>query len=646
MIRTPRDEIVIALAGQPNCGKSTLFNAVAGFRVNTGNFAGTTVSFTETRVLIGGRTVRLIDLPGTYSISSHDLAEKEARDYLLSGNVDVIINVLDTSILARSLELTIQLLEMEIPMVMALNMFDEALEKGTEIDLAALRRLTGVEAYPVIAVEGSGVREVFDAAMRVAVDGFNPVKPVYDRDVEQCIAEIREHYPKDLRRALPVDERFVIIRLLEMDREFEAAASDIDPGFLRFVQEKRRDLAQMHDWPEAGVFSSHRHAIVFDLFESVARITHKHTLSLKEHIDRFIINPAGGLAAIVGILFFMFFASFELGDVISGLIESPLDALGQGLAGMAGGLASVAVSGLYDGFVSGIGIVLPYLLPLLFLMSILEDSGLLPRIAFMVDGLLHRFGLHGKSAIPIILGYGCNVPAIMAARNMEFERDRIITMLVVPFIACSARTVVILALAGKFLGAAVTTGIYMGNILIALAVSMVLSRFQKEESPGIIMDVPPLRRPYAGLVARKVWWQLKGFLIFAWPVIIFSSLALAFISHVGMDRIMNAILAPVTSGILMLPEESGITLFLGIFRKELTLVMLNQALGTHDVSTILAPGQILVLVVFTVLYIPCIATITTLWKEGGWKVALYSVALNTTVALLVAGGLAQVMRLL
>ena len=255
-----------------------------------------------------------------------------------------------------------------------------------------------------------------------------------------------------------------------------------------------------------------------------------------------------------------------------------------------------------------------------------------------------RFGLHGKSAIPIILGYGCNVPAIMAARNMEYERDRVITMLIVPFIACSARTVIILALAGKYLGAAVTTAIYAGNILIALTVSFFLSRLQADPSPGIIMDVPPLRRPYPGLVAKKVWWRLNEFLTFAWPVIAISSLVLAFLAHVGIDRVVNGILAPITTGILNLPDATGITLFLGIFRKELTLLMLNQALGTGDVATILSSAQILVLVVFTVLYIPCIATISTLWKEGGWKVALYSVMLNTTIALVVAGGLAHALK--
>ena len=614
--------------------------------MNTGNFAGTTVTFTETKVLLQGRTIRLIDLPGTYSISSHDIAEKEARDYLLSGNADVIINVLDASLLERSLELTMQLLEMNIPMVIGLNMFDEAQAKGIEIDLAKLKALTGSETCPLVAVEGSGVRELFEAAFRAALEEFKPVKPVYDRDVEECIADITSRYPSSLKDSLKMDDRFVIIRLLEMDEEFERMVGKADDPFLRYVIEKRRQLAEMHNWPESGVFASHRHAYVFDLFEQVAIVRHKHGRDIRETIDRFIINPIGGFVAIVGLLFFMFFASFKLGDFISGLIEAPLDALGQRLTGMTGGLAAVAVSGLYGGLVSGVGIVLPYLVPLLILLAILEDSGLLPRIAFMVDGILHRFGLHGKSVIPIILGYGCNVPAIMAARGLEYERDRVLTMLIIPFIACSARTVIILALAGKYLGAVYTTAIYAGNILVALAVSFALSRLRVDMSPGIIMDVPPLRRPYPGLVASKVWWRLREFLTFAWPVIVVSSLALAFISHVGLDKPVNALLAPITSGILRLPDQTGITLFLGIFRKELTLLMLNQALGTADVSTILSHGQLLVLVVFTVLYIPCVATISTLWKEGGWKVALYSIALNTTVALVVAGGIAHIITML
>jgi ferrous iron transport protein B len=633
-------ELVIALAGQPNCGKSTIFNAVAGFKVDTGNFAGTTVSYTETNVYINGVTVRLIDLPGTYSISSHDIAEKVARDYLLSGRVDVIINIIDTPLLSRSLELTIQLIEMRVPMVIALNMYDEARKKGIEIDIPMFTALTGVDAYPVIAVEGSGIRELFDAALKAARKEFNPQKPTYDRDVEECIAGISGQYPARLREVLPMDERFVIIRLLEMDEDFERIVRGADETFLRFVLEKRRMLAEMHNWPEAGVFSSHRHALVLDLFEQVASLKHHTGMDLREKIDHFIINPVGGVVATIAVLFLMFYSSFWLGDIISGLIESPLDLLGSKIRGLTTGLIAVAVSGLFDGFVAGIGIVLPYLIPLLILLAILEDSGLLPRIAFMVDGLLHRFGLHGKSVIPIILGYGCNVPAIMATRGLEYERDRILTMLIIPFIACSARTVVILALAGKYLGAAYTTFIYIGNIVIALIVSYILSRLKVDIDPGIIMDVPPLRRPYLHIIAKKVWWRLNEFLTFAWPVIVVSSIALAFLSYVGIDKVINGILSPLTSGILKLPQQTGITLFLGIFRKELTLVMLNQALNTSNVSLVLTQVQILVLVVFTVLYIPCVATISTLWKEGGWKIAMYSIGLNTAVALLVAGSLA------
>lgn len=635
-----KSDLVVALAGQPNCGKSTIFNAVAGFKVNTGNFSGTTVSFTETDVYIGGRTIRLIDLPGTYSLTAHDAAERVARDYLLSGRVDVIINVIDTSLLARSLELTLQLIEMDVPMVVALNMFDEAQKKGMEIDIPKLKSLTGVEACPLVAVQGSGVHELFETAIRVAQEGFKRVAPVYDRDVEECIAAIMARYPSALRERLAVDERFVVIQLLEMDEEFETITRETDSDFMEYVHECRRSLAQIHDWPESGVFASHRHALVLDLFEEVAVVKSRAAVSPGEAIDRFIINPVGGLAATVGVFFSMFAVSFWIGNLIAGLVEGPLDSFGIYLNGHVSGSAGILVSGIYDGFTAGVGIVLPYLIPLLVVLSLLEDTGLLPRIAFMVDGLLHRFGLHGKSVVPIIMGYGCNVPAIMAARNLEYERDRVVTMLMVPFIACSARTVIILALAGKYLGAGYTTLIYLGNIAIALGISSALSRFSSDLSPGIIMDVPPLRRPYLHIVSRKVWVRILEFLLFAWPIIAVSSIALAVFSFIGIDGAINRLFSPVTEIILQLPSELGITLFLGIFRKELTLIMLNSALDTADVSLVLSPEQILVLVVFTVLYIPCIATITTLWKEGGAKVALLSIVLNTSVALAVAGAVA------
>ena len=636
------DEIIIALVGQPNSGKSTLFNVVSGFFVDTGNFPGTTIKYTKTTVNVDGTVISLIDLPGIYSITSFDPAEKITRDFLLSEKVDVAINVVDTSLLARSLELTLQLLEMRIPMVVALNMYDEAEKKGTEIDIQKLKNLTGLEMFPVVAVKSSGIKEVFRAAVKLTQKNYKPILPVYDRDVEECIAKIEERYPPRLKELLKVNSRFAIIRLLEMDEEYEKFALMADPEFLNFVKTMRNELAEFHNWPEESVFSSHRHAIVLDLFEKVATVKSREKKPVHEIINDFIINPIGGIAVILISLLLLFSASFFLGNLFSSLIEAPLYMVKTAVTSPAAGIIRSILEGLFDGFAGGFGIVIPYLVPLLLLFALYEDSGLLTRISFMVDGILHRFGLHGKSVLPLLLGYGCNVPAIMATRTLESERDRLLTILLAPFIVCSARTVVILALVGKYLGVIAVLFVYLLNIAVTLVISRILSRYRSETTTGIIMDVPPLRLPYPKIVFKKVWMKLYDFLLFAWPIIIISSLALSILNYVGIDSIINQVLSPITTFLLKLPEEAGITLFLGIFRKELTLIMLNSALHTRDVSSILSNGQLWVLTIFIVFYIPCLATITTTIKEAGIKIAGVSVLLNLTVAIVISALFAMI----
>lgn len=637
------DEIVIALVGQPNSGKSTLFNVVSGFFVDTGNFPGTTIKYTKTTVNVDGTVISLIDLPGIYSITSFDPAEKITRDFLLSEKVDVAINVVDTSLLARSLELTLQLLEMRIPMVVALNMYDEAEKKGTEIDIEKLKNLTGLEMFPVVAVKSLGIKEVFRAAVKFTQKNYKPILPVYDRDVEECIAKIEEKYPPRLKELLKVNSRFVIIRILEMDEEYEKFALMADPEFLNFVKTMRNELAEFHNWPEESVFSSHRHAIVLDLFEKVATVKSREKKPVREIIDDFIINPIGGIVVILISLLLLFSASFFLGNLFSSLIEAPLYIVKTAVTSPASGIIRSILEGLFDGFAGGFGIVIPYLVPLLLLFALYEDSGLLTRISFMVDGILHRFGLHGKSVLPLLLGYGCNVPAIMATRTLESERDRLLTILLAPFIVCSARTVVILALVGKYLGVIAVLFVYLLNIAVTLVISRILSRYRSETTTGIIMDVPPLRLPYPEIVFKKVWMKLYDFLLFAWPIIIISSLALSILNYVGIDSIINQALSPITTFLLKLPEEAGITLFLGIFRKELTLIMLNSALHTRDVSSILSNGQLWVLTIFIVFYIPCLATITTTIKEAGIKIAGVSVLLNLMVAIVISALFAMIL---
>ena len=633
---------IIALVGQPNCGKSTLFNAVAGFKVNTGNFAGTTVSYHETTVAIHGTKVTLIDLPGSYSITSLDLAEKVTRDYLLAGGVDVVINVIDASMLSRSLELTLQLMEMDIPLIVALNMMDEAQRKGIQIKLDEFRRSTGIAAWPIVAVQGKGVEALFGDAIAFSVEHFAPKKPVYDRDVEQCLSRIVGAYPPRLRQQIQLVPRFVAIRLLDLDADFEHKVGVIDAEFLSLVRRERKQLADLHDWPENGVFASHRHGLVLNLYEKITHHEHSQKLALRERVDGLITNPLIGGFVVALSLFVMFYTSFRLGDLLAGLLDAPFNHLHKLVETIASiGMRALA-GGLLDGVQAGVGIVLPYLTPLLFLLAIYEDTGLLPRIAFMVDGILHRVGMHGKSIVPIILGFGCNVPAIMATRNLEAGKDRHLAMLVIPFVACSARTVIILGLVGRYLGPVAATLVYMGNIAITLLVSFLLSRLNVNLGSGMVMEVPPLRRPYANIIFKKVWLNLYDFFVRAWPVILISSIALALASLVGIDAWLNRAFYPLTKLVMRLPESVGITLFLGIFRKELALVMLTSALGTADVGSVLTPHQLITLTVFTVLYIPCVATLSTLRAEGGWKLVGQSALLNFTVALLVAGVVAWI----
>jgi ferrous iron transport protein B len=641
--KTSEADLVIALAGQPNCGKSTLFNAVTSLKVDVGNFAGTSVAFAETLVTFEGRRIRLIDLPGTYSISSHDLAEKVARDFLLSGEVDALVNVVDASMLSRSLEFTLQLAEMRVPMVVCLNMMDEAKRKGMEIDTVKLEEHLGVPVRTAVAVVGTGIDEVFRQAIRVAGQPPSSLAPRYDRDIEQALDRLLAGFPPALKADHPLPERFVALRLLEMDEDFEKAAAEKAPAFASRVADERRLLAARDGRPEATVISSHRHGLVLDLYEKVVRHRRGPVLGAREKIDRFIIHPIGGALTVIGSLLLTFYIAFFLGNGIAALLDAPFGSLRASIQAMTPGVGPAVMIGLFEGVVAGAGIVLPYLVPLLVLLAIFEDTGLLPRIAFMVDGILHRVGLHGSSVVPLVLGFGCNVPAIMATRTLENARDRWLTMLVVPFVTCSARSVVIIALAGKYLGVLVTVGLYLLGGLISMAVSYGLSRSKRRRSLGVIMEVPPLRQPYPRIVARKVWMRLREFVVVAWPVLIVSSLVLSMVSFAGFDGAINGFLAPLTSTWLQLPVAVGIPLFLGLFRKELTLVMLGAALGTDAIGTVLSHGQILVLVIFTMLYVPCVATLAAQWREGGWRTAAASALLNLGVSVGVAGAVARLL---
>jgi ferrous iron transport protein B len=628
----------IALVGQPNCGKSALFNSVAGYKTIVSNFPGTTVDYVTSQVNLNGDGFTLVDLPGIYSLSASESEEILARRYLTNERPDLVINILDASVLSRSLELTLELLELEIPLVICLNMIDEAAKKGVEIDMGHLSQDLRVPVIPTIAIRGQGVPELFQSAVETAKSGNIGKIHLLSLDVERIISELADLLGVATATRLGVPQRFLAIRLLEEDEEFEQAVREINPGILGDVERLRSMLSECHGRPSDMVVSSERHSLAMNLFEHVAKVKPRSAKPFREQIDKYLMHPYLGYAFLGGVLFSFFWIVFSLGK----RIEEPILSLFELLAAYLGvclskeSLLFTVLNGLIQGFSGGIGIVLPYLIPFLFGLSLLEDIGYLPRAAFLMDSIMHTIGLHGKSIIPFVLSYGCNVPAIMGVRIMERARDRFITAVLVTLIPCAARTTVIFALVAFYLGPLKALLLYVLNVVVIAVAGKILSRVMPDVTPGMILEMPSYKVPQFSAVMRKVWFRLREFILIAWPILIAGSVILSLLEYFQLDERINGILSFFTSGLLGLPSAVGITLIFGILRKELAIIMLVQALGTSNFSSVMTGEQMMVFTVFSLFYIPCLATLGMLRSTIGNRGMLFTLFFNTAIGTLMA----------
>jgi len=615
----------VVLVGQPNSGKSTIFNYLSGYRAITSNFPGTTVKYTVGKLYVDGLECECVDLPGTYSLTSADAAEREARRFLLEERVDVIVNVVDASLLGRSLELTLELLELEKPMVLVLNMIDEAERKGIKIDEGKLSEILGIPVAKTIAYTGQGLTEMVHEALRAWREEIKGRPIPFSRDVERVIAEVTER--EEIRR-LPA--RFVALKLLEKDPDFPIPSSP-------HLEEARRKLEESHGRPADVVLSSERHALAMNIYEEVVQVIRSPRVSLRDRLDDWVMHPLWGYLILVAVFCALFFGVFKVGSYLEEPLIGVFDRLSPLLSRVfsSGGVAYSLAKGALDGIAGGVGIVLPYLVPFLLALAALEDSGYLPRVAFLLDSFMHRIGLHGKSVVPFLLGYGCSVPAVMATRILESERDRIITAILATFIPCSARTVIILGLVSYYLGPLYAIGVYVLNLLVVGVAGMILSMIYPEITPGLILEVPRYHPPSLRSIVIKSWYRLKEFIIVAWPLLIGGSALLALLQHFGFERVLNRALALVTYP-LGLPQEVGTTLIFGILRKELSLIMLFEALGTKDVLGVMSVGQILTFTIFVVFYIPCLATAAALWREIGGRRTLFALLFTFAIAFVLA----------
>jgi len=628
--------IRIALAGQPNCGKSTIFNHLVGYKANTSNLPGTTVEYLKSTAMIGGRQAEIIDLPGTYSLTSLDLAEAETRNFLLTGEVDAVLNVIDASLLSRSLELTLQLLEMGIPLVVCLNMEDEARRKGITIDEKALEQELGVPVISTIAVRGVGVKEVTARAVKVAHEKPAVPSPTYSNDVERVIDHLTTAVKEVLTNRSGFSPRLVAIKLLEGDPYFTKRIAA--EGFTNHEETERLkgELTEIRGGSGEGVLSAERHNLAMKLFEAVATVG-RPTLGLRDRIDALIMHHVLGPIFFAAIMYVFFVLVFKVGALVEGpmmgLFDSSVDALAAVMNEQSLGFA--LLKGMIQGVGGAIGIVLPYLVPFLAGLAVLEDIGYLPRAGYLMDGLMHKIGLHGKSVIPFILGYGCSVPAVMATRILDSPRDRFITAMLSVMVPCVARTTIIFGLVGYFLGPTMAFLLYIINILVIAIAGKVMTKIFPRVTPGLILEIPSYKIPSTRVVAAKVWLRVREFIVLAFPLLIAGSLLLSFFEYIHWDYYLNLGFLPITWA-LGLPMSLGVTLIFGIFRKELSLIMLFQALGTTQVASVLSAGQMMTFTLFVIFYIPCVATIAVLARELRWKKTSLVLASTTGIALVVA----------
>ncbi len=627
--------MIIALIGQPNCGKSTIFNYFSGYKAAVSNFPGTTVKYTVSQVVFEGEAITCVDLPGVYSLTSIDPAELESRNYLLAGKSEVIVNVIDASLLSRSLELTLELMSLERPLVVALNMMDEAARKGIKINPEEMAKLLGVPVVPTVAAAGRGLTDLLRTALAAGHAGVRPAQILLSADVEQEIADLSDHLDLEQAQELGLPHRFLLLKLLEDDPYLLEEMGRRHPDCVAVVRNHQKILAATHGRPPETVISSERHALSVNVFEQVAVVKPAEKPDWRERLDRIATHKFWGYALLLAVLTLFFQAVFRVGQYTENFLMGYLteaQKLGQALLGTQNLVYSLA-DGLLMGIFGGVAIVLPYLLPFLIGLAFLEDSGYLPRVAFLMDNLMHFLGLHGKSIIPFILGYGCSVPAVMSTRILESPRDRLVVAMLAVLIPCSARSVIIFALVAYALGPYWALGVYFCNLVVIALLGKVSTWILPEVSPGLLMEIPEYRLPGWRNVLRKSWHSLKEFIVVAWPILILGSLILSLLQFYHLEVYVNALCWPFTA-LLGLPSAVGTTLIFGIMRKELSLIMLTEALGTAQITTVLTLAQLLTFTVFVLFYIPCAATIAAMSRELGWKSASFAVIFSLVLALI------------
>ncbi|HXW99008.1 MAG TPA: ferrous iron transport protein B [Methanomicrobiales archaeon] len=631
-------EFTIALAGNANVGKSAIFNQLTGVDQIIGNWPGKTVERAEGLLLHKGHRIRVIDLPGIYSLSTYSLEEQVSRDFIALEHPDAVVNVVDASALERNLFFTIQLMELSPPMLVAVNQIDLAEKKGITVDMEKLGSLLGVPVVPTVAIRGKGIDSLTETIHGMVEHPTVPPVLRYGKEVEDRIGRI-ESLVGGI--GVPYAPRWTAIKLLERDPGICGLVGSKDPGIVRTAGELAAEIEAIHGEQVCVVMSAERYQVADRIAASVITLRDAKEgvagRSLSDRIDRVALHPFLGYLSVILVIGGLLVWTFVAGARISELIQALLAPLGTYEPVVTGPVASILLNGAFSGFVAGITLIIPYVLPFYLILAVIEDSGYLTRISVMLDRGMHKLGLHGKAIIPLILGYGCNVPACFACRIMESPKQKLLAAFLVTLIPCTARTVVILGLVGKFVGIGWALGLYAFDIGLIILAGRIAFRAVPGESVGLIMEMPDYHVPSASVVAKQTWARTRSLVAFVFPAYIVGSAAVQAFYALGLLDPVNAALSPVTVLWLGLPAVVGITLIFGVVRKELTILTLAVIFGTTNFGAILSPVQLVVLAIVSMIYIPCISVIIALAKEFGWRRSLVISATEIAVAIAVGG---------
>lgn len=657
--------VAFALVGNQNCGKTTLFNRLTGANQHVGNFPGVTVDRAD-GIIRERPNISITDLPGIYSLSPYSKEELVTRDFLLHERPQAVINIIDASSLERSLFLTLQLLDLRMPMVIALNMMDEVKANGAAIDINRLEKMLGVPVIPISALKGEGVRELVEHAENVARYREIPDRVDFclcggkdEGAVHRCIHSIAHLIEHDAVKAgIPL--RFAASKLTEGDEPLLQALR-IDKEHCRILDKIVAQMEQDSGMDREAAMADMRFAFIDDLCKScVVKPVQSRERARSEKIDRILTGRWTALPVFLGLMALIFYLSFgPFGTFLSELVEELIGMLGEGVQKTLEdyGMNPVVNSFVIDGIFAGVGSVLsflPVIVLLFFFLSLLEDSGYMARVAFFMDKLLRRVGLSGRSFVPMLIGFGCSVPAIMAARTLPSERDRKMTILLTPFMSCTAKLPIYVLLTAAFFEhyqTMVIISLYVLGIIVGLILALVFkSTVFRGEAVPFVMELPNYRMPGLQNVWRLIYYKAKYFITKAFTIIFVATIVIWFLSSFDtrlnvVNNSADSILSSIGSLITPVFTPLGIndwrlsTAFLsGFAAKESVVSTLGVLLGgkIELLPTLLTPLSAYAFLVFSLLYTPCVAAVATVRKELGTRYALLIVLLQCFIAWLVA----------